>query len=80
MLTATALVTQDASARDRRVHVVAQEDAAVPLARAHAHNVYEHERPIFDALSHGFTSVEADVWFVNGERLMGHELGDQRGR
>ena len=34
---------------------------AVPLARAHAHNDYEHPRPLRDALDHGFTSVEADV-------------------
>jgi hypothetical protein len=29
---------------------------------AHAHNDYEHGRPLFDALDHGFDSVEADVW------------------
>lgn len=34
----------------------------VPLARAHAHNDYDHARPLFDALDHGFTSVEADVY------------------
>lgn len=32
------------------------------LARAHAHNDYEHERPLLDALDQGFTSVEADVY------------------
>ncbi|MBA8823840.1 endonuclease/exonuclease/phosphatase family metal-dependent hydrolase [Saccharopolyspora lacisalsi] len=26
-----------------------------PLERAHAHNDYEHRRPLFDALHHGFT-------------------------
>ncbi len=26
------------------------------LGRAHAHNDYEHERPLFDALSHGSAS------------------------
>ena len=28
----------------------------------HAHNDYEHTRPLLDALDAGFSSVEADVW------------------
>lgn len=32
------------------------------LRRAHAHNDYEHARPLLDALDQGFTSVEADVY------------------
>jgi glycerophosphoryl diester phosphodiesterase len=47
-----------------------------PLARAHAHNDYEHPRPLYDALSHGFTSVEADVWLVDGELLVAHDRAD----
>ena len=46
----------------------------VPLARAHAHNDYRHYRPLLDALGHGFTSVEADIWTVDGELLVAHEL------
>ncbi len=45
-----------------------------PLEQAHAHNDYEHERPLYDALEHGFTSVEADVWLVGGELLVAHEV------
>ena len=45
----------------------------VPLARAHAHNDYEHHRPLLDALSHGFCSVEADIFLVDGELLVGHD-------
>lgn len=45
---------------------------AAPLARAHAHNDYEHARPLLDALGHGFCSVEADIWLVKGELLVGH--------
>ena len=41
----------------------ADESGTQPLERAHAHNDYEHARPLLDALSHGFTSVEADVWW-----------------
>ena len=47
-----------------------------PLSQAHAHNDYEHERPLQDALDHGFTSVEADVWLVDGELLVAHDLRD----
>ncbi|TDD31731.1 hypothetical protein E1286_44510 [Nonomuraea terrae] len=49
-----------------------------PLARAHAHNDYEHERPLLDALDHGFTSVEADVYLVDGQLLVGHDPEDLR--
>jgi glycerophosphoryl diester phosphodiesterase len=45
-----------------------------PLPHAHAHNDYEHKRPLFDALDHGFCSVEADIFFVNGQLLVAHEL------
>jgi hypothetical protein len=44
-----------------------------PLPHAHAHNDYEHPRPLFDALDHGFCSVEADIWLVNGELLIAHD-------
>ena len=43
------------------------------LERAHAHNDYEHDRPLLDALARGFKSVEADVWLVEGELLVAHE-------
>ncbi|MFF8691079.1 phosphatidylinositol-specific phospholipase C/glycerophosphodiester phosphodiesterase family protein [Streptomyces sp. NPDC015144] len=43
------------------------------LRRAHAHNDYLHPRPLHDALDHGFTSVEADVFLVDGELLVAHE-------
>ena len=47
-----------------------------PLDKAHAHNDYEHDRPLLDALSHGFTGVEADVWLVDGELLIAHDEED----
>ncbi len=36
------------------------------LAYAHAHNDYEHPRPLEDALAAGFHSVEADVYYADG--------------
>lgn len=44
-----------------------------PLRRTHAHNDYEHTHPLFDALAHGFTSVEADIFLVDGRLLVGHD-------
>lgn len=49
-----------------------------PHAAAHAHNDYEHDRPLLDALEHGFTSVEADVWLVDGELRVAHDLVDAK--
>jgi len=47
-----------------------------PVEQAHAHNDYEHDRPLTDALRQGFTSVEADVWLVRGELLVAHDRED----
>jgi hypothetical protein len=45
----------------------------IPLEHAHAHNDYEHTRPLAEALEHGFTSVEADIWLVDGQLLVAHD-------
>lgn len=50
-----------------------ESETIVPLSKAHAHNDYEHTRPLNDALDHGFTSVEADVWLKDGELLIAHD-------
>lgn len=47
--------------------------AVVPLAQAHAHNDYRHERPLLDALAHGFTGVEADIFLVDGDLYVAHD-------
>jgi hypothetical protein len=46
-----------------------------PLPRAHAHNDYEHPRPLLDALDNGFCSIEADVHLVDGQLLVAHDRG-----
>ncbi len=45
-------------------------DAGVqaPSSLKHAHNDYEHPRPLLDALDQGFESVEADLW-LDGDDL-----------
>ena len=49
---------------------------AIPLSRAHAHNDYEHDRPLYDALDHGFNSVEADVLLVGDDLYVAHNARD----
>lgn len=66
---ATSLATAPASAHERGVR---------PLPQAHSHNDYEHTRPLQDALDQGFTSVEADIFLVDGQLLVAHDLADTR--
>jgi len=58
--------------------VAAEPKPAIPLKHAHAHNDYQHKRPLFDALERGFCSVEADIYLVGGELLVGHTPLDLR--
>jgi len=44
----------------------------VPKA-IHSHNDYWRDVPLLSALSYGVASVEADVWLVDNELLVGHE-------
>ena len=48
--------------------------AAEPLIHSHAHNDYEHKRPLFDALDNGFCSIEADIYLVEGKLLVAHNF------
>ena len=50
-----------------------REEQLPPLMNVHAHNDYEHHRPLFDALDHGFASVEADIHLTNGQLLVAHD-------
>ncbi|MCO6045969.1 phosphatidylinositol-specific phospholipase C/glycerophosphodiester phosphodiesterase family protein [Aeoliella sp. ICT_H6.2] len=52
--------------------------ASGPFRHAHAHNDYYHKRPLLDALDHGVNSVEADIYLVDGELLVGHEKHELR--
>lgn len=54
----------------------AAEPRVVPLTRAHSHNDYDQRRPLADALSRGFWSVEADVWLHQGQLLVAHNFAD----
>lgn len=56
----------------------AEEKSVAPLAQAHAHNDYLHKRPLLDALDNGFTSVEADIFLVDGKLLVAHAVRQQK--
>lgn len=75
-LIALVAVTTVTGASPRVAEVPSRVVLGAPQDAAHAHNDYEHDRPLFDALEHGFTSVEADVWLVDGELLVAHDLED----
>ena len=47
-----------------------------PLIHAHAHNDYEHPRPLLEALENGYCSVEADIHLLAGNLLVGHDPKD----
>ncbi len=53
-----------------------------PLPNAHAHNDYEHTRPLLDALDQGFTSVEADIHLMGRTLIVAHNrpLNKKRAR
>ena len=62
----------------RAVIAVEATSAVAALPQAHAHNDYHHARPLFDALEQGFASVEADVFLVDGQLLVGHDKRELR--
>jgi glycerophosphoryl diester phosphodiesterase len=43
-----------------------------PLIHGHSHNDYQQRHPLSEALTRGYTSIEADVVLVRGQLLVGH--------
>lgn len=50
--------------------------AQSPVSRGHAHNDYEHEKPFYEAFRLGFGSIESDVYAVQGQLLVAHDVKD----
>ncbi|KAI0879166.1 hypothetical protein GGS24DRAFT_230971 [Hypoxylon argillaceum] len=48
-------------------------NSVLPVS-CHSHNDYEQNIPVFEALSAGCISMEADVWLFNGDVIIGHLL------
>jgi hypothetical protein len=70
MLTAVSMVLLLAA--HGSIDTAEAETEAVRLAVAHSHNDYERDRPLEDALAARFSSLEADVWWRDGEVLVSH--------
>ncbi len=61
--------------------VAAEEPCPSPVLPAYAHNDYENQRPLFDALRLEYRGVEADVFLVHGELRVAHDRrGTRAGR
>jgi len=60
------------------VAVGADSCATVSLLPAYAHNDYRNRRPLVDALELGYRGVEADVFRVGNELLVGHKRSEAR--
>jgi alkaline phosphatase len=43
------------------------------VANTHSHNDYEQPAPFWAAWQQQFGSIEADIWFVDGQVLVGHD-------
>jgi hypothetical protein len=63
---------ESADAKKKEANDKKGQETVTPVRRAHAHNDYEHKRPLLDALEQGFCSVEADVFLVSEELRVGH--------
>ncbi len=46
------------------------------LSQGHAHNDYEQDRPLYEALENGFTSIEIDVHSYRGKAVVCHDSED----
>ena len=46
--------------------------AQTPLINGHSHNDYAQERPLTEALTYGFVSVEVDVHYLEGKFFVCH--------
>jgi len=47
-----------------------------PIANAHSHNDYNHDRPLYEALENGFMSIEIDVHSYKGKAVVCHDDED----
>ncbi|KAI0444719.1 hypothetical protein F4803DRAFT_511011 [Xylaria telfairii] len=48
-------------------------NSVLPVS-CHSHNDYDHDIPVFQALSAGCIGMEADVWLFQGDVIIGHIL------
>ena len=46
----------------------------IEVINGHAHNDYENDNPLLDAIENGFTSVEVDIHLVNDNLYVSHDF------
>ncbi|KAI0319381.1 hypothetical protein OF83DRAFT_1170269 [Amylostereum chailletii] len=68
------LITQLEQSNSSTLHYPTQLTQNIVPKQIHSHNDYWREVPVLTAISLGVSSVEADVWLVNGTLFVGHEL------
>jgi hypothetical protein len=49
----------------------------IKVIKGHAHNDYENENPLLDALENGFLSIEADIHLVNDKLYVSHDFPNE---
>jgi len=49
----------------------------IEVINGHAHNDYENENPLQDAIENGFTSVEVDVHLVDDNLYVSHDIPEE---
>ncbi|MCK4749697.1 MAG: hypothetical protein KAT15_21730, partial [Bacteroidales bacterium] len=49
----------------------------IEVINGHAHNDYENENPLQDAIENGFTSVEVDVHLVDDNLYVSHDFPEE---
>ncbi len=47
-----------------------------PILSGHSHNDYLQQRPLWEAISYAFASIEVDIHLVDGALLVGHDDDD----
>lgn len=52
--------------------VVKAQDFVI-LPNGHSHNDYTRDKPLYDALKYGFTSIEVDVYWHDGKMVVTHD-------
>jgi alkaline phosphatase len=60
------------------LHLCVLLTAQYTTLNAHSHNDYENTPPFWLAYNNHFGSIEADIWAVNGDLLVGHDQKDLR--
>ena len=61
------------NAKKNEGQLIAQDPCEQVFYNAFSHNDYWRSKPLFDALSHSFNCVEADLWLIDGKLFVAHD-------